>query len=91
MFAQQGKNGLKIAVHGVLGEIFREKRRLRASAGRTLSRKGTDAPRAGRDFSRKRRLRASAGRTLSWGRMCLVLGECCRVQGTGVFFWVTRR
>ena len=63
MFAQQGKNGLKIAVHGVLGEIFREKRRLRASAGRTLS----------------------------WGRMCLVLGECCRVQGTGVFFWVTRR
>ena len=63
MFAQQGKNGLKIAVHGVLGEIFREKRRLRASAGRTLSR----------------------------GRMCLVLGECCRVQGTGVFFWVTRR
>ena len=36
MFAQQGKNGLKIAVHGVLG-------------------------------------------------------ECCRVQGTGVFFWVTRR
>ena len=47
--------------------------------------------RAGRVFSRKRRLRASAGRTLSRGRMCLVLGECCRVQGTGVFFWVTRR
>ena len=32
-----------------------------------------------------------AGRALSRGRMRLVLGECCRAQGTGVFFWVTGR
>ena len=32
-----------------------------------------------------------AGRALSRGRMRLVLGECCRAQGAGVFFWVTGR
>ena len=91
MFAQQGKNGLKTAVHGVLGEFFRENVACVPLLGELCRARGLMRLVQGEFFREKRRLRASAGRTLSRGRMCLVLGECCRVQGTGVFFWVTGR
>lgn len=77
-FAQRGKNGLKIAVHGTLGEFLREN-----AAG---------VPMLGELCRARGRMCFVLGELCrARGQMRLVLGECCRAQGTGVFFWVTGR
>lgn len=77
-FAQRGKNGLKIAVHGTLGEFLREN-----AAG---------VPMLGELCRARGRMCFVLGELCrARGQMRLVLGECRRTQGTGVFFWVTGR
>ena len=91
-FAQRGKNGLKIAVHGTLGEFFRENAAGVPMLGELCRARGQMRLVLGELCRARGRMCFVLGELCrARGQMRLVLGECCRAQGTGVFFWVTGR